>query len=274
MDLKIQGIPIHFPYKPYGCQLSMLNRVVSALNNKQGCLLESPTGTGKTLALLCASLGWLEHQRNLCLKVEEIAPPREIEHLKYCELSTAAQKSENDDDFGDFIEDKKHKIFATCTCGAAEAATNNDDLQTITEKAEVPRIIYATRTHKQISQVIRELRKTKYANVEMCILSSRKHSCINPEVRKQSNPNDACQNLKGNCPFDLARNKRNLGRHLKTLNENGPWDLEDYVEAMSKVPTCPYFLAFKILERASLCFCPYNYLLDPVFRETKAEGTY
>lgn len=71
MDLKIQGIPIHFPYKPYGCQLSMLNRVVAALNNKQGCLLESPTGTGKTLALLCASLGWLEHQRNLGAKVEE-----------------------------------------------------------------------------------------------------------------------------------------------------------------------------------------------------------
>ncbi|VDK31709.1 unnamed protein product [Taenia asiatica] len=40
----------------------MLNRVISALNNKQGCLLESPTGTGKTLALLCATLGWLEHQ--------------------------------------------------------------------------------------------------------------------------------------------------------------------------------------------------------------------
>ena len=62
MELKIQGVPIHFPYKPYGCQLSMLNRVVTALNNKQGCLLESPTGTGKTLALLCATLGWLEHQ--------------------------------------------------------------------------------------------------------------------------------------------------------------------------------------------------------------------
>nr|CDS28061.1 Fanconi anemia group J protein [Hymenolepis microstoma] len=248
----------------------MLNRVVSSLNNKQGCLLESPTGTGKTLALLCASLGWLEHQRNLGMKVEEPASRREIEHLKYCELSTASPKTENDEDFGEFIEDKRHNIIATCTCGAAEADANDEDMHIITEKATVSRIIYATRTHKQISQVIRELRKTKYANVEMCILSSRKHSCINPEVRKQSNLNDACQNLKGNCPFDLARSKQNLKRHIKALNKNGPWDLEDYVEAMSKVPTCPYVLAFKILERASLCFCPYNYLLDPVFRETVA----
>uniref|UniRef100_A0A5K3EF09 Helicase ATP-binding domain-containing protein n=1 Tax=Mesocestoides corti TaxID=53468 RepID=A0A5K3EF09_MESCO len=62
MDLKIQGVPVHFPYKPYSCQLSMLNRVITALNNKQCCLLESPTGTGKTLALLCASLAWAEYQ--------------------------------------------------------------------------------------------------------------------------------------------------------------------------------------------------------------------
>lgn len=77
---------------------------------------------------------WYEFTTNHLI---DLAPSREIEHLKYCELSTAAQKSENDDDFGDFIEDKKHKIFATCTCGAAEAATNSDDLQTITEKAYV-----------------------------------------------------------------------------------------------------------------------------------------
>lgn len=62
MDMVIQGVPVHFPYKPYGCQMSMLNRVITSLNSKQGCLLESPTGTGKTLALLCATLAWINHQ--------------------------------------------------------------------------------------------------------------------------------------------------------------------------------------------------------------------
>uniref|UniRef100_A0A5K3EF13 Helicase ATP-binding domain-containing protein n=2 Tax=Mesocestoides corti TaxID=53468 RepID=A0A5K3EF13_MESCO len=257
MDLKIQGVPVHFPYKPYSCQLSMLNRVITALNNKQCCLLESPTGTGKTLALLCASLAWAEYQAGKC---SGVADSNEVVHLKSCDLLSTTPH-EQDEDFGSFIEDKIPDAEAVCTCGAVETQEGK-------KFGQVPRIIYATRTHKQISQVVREMRKTRYAGVKMCILSSRKHSCINLEVRKQANANDACQNLKGTCPYDQAKNRKLLMSSVQTLNQAGSWDLEDYVETLSKVPTCPYFFAFKLFERASICFCPYNYLLDPVFRET------
>ena len=40
-----------------------MKTVILALENKQNALLQSPTGTGKTLCLLCASLAWLKNKR-------------------------------------------------------------------------------------------------------------------------------------------------------------------------------------------------------------------
>lgn len=51
---------INFPYDAYECQLAYMEKVVEALQKEENALLESPTGTGKTLCLLCATLGWRE----------------------------------------------------------------------------------------------------------------------------------------------------------------------------------------------------------------------
>ena len=51
---------VSFPYEAYPCQLEYMGKVIQALQNRQNALLESPTGTGKTLCLLCASLAWRE----------------------------------------------------------------------------------------------------------------------------------------------------------------------------------------------------------------------
>jgi len=80
--------------------------------------LQSPTGTGKTLCLLCATLGWLDHYRR-----------------KFIENPSKA---------------KDYKPV---------------------------KILYSSRTHSQIKQVIKELKQTCYRPIT-CILGSRDQLCI------------------------------------------------------------------------------------------------
>jgi Rad3-related DNA helicase len=57
-------VVVEFPYEAYPCQLDYMTRVIEALQTGQNALLESPTGTGKTLCLLCATLAWRESLRH------------------------------------------------------------------------------------------------------------------------------------------------------------------------------------------------------------------
>ncbi|KAF9116314.1 Fanconi anemia group J protein [Mortierella sp. AM989] len=57
------GVKIMFPFKPYKSQEDMMSSIVEALQKQENALLESPTGSGKSLALLCGALAWLESQK-------------------------------------------------------------------------------------------------------------------------------------------------------------------------------------------------------------------
>jgi len=48
-------------------------------------------------------------------------------------------------------------------------------------------VIYASRTHSQLSQAIQELKKTGYMHTKVAVLGSRDQMCIHPEVSKEEN---------------------------------------------------------------------------------------
>lgn len=71
MEYDIRGLRVRFPFKAYECQLVFMERVIQALQEGTNALLESPTGTGKTLCLLCATLAWQEAEQARILQAEE-----------------------------------------------------------------------------------------------------------------------------------------------------------------------------------------------------------
>jgi regulator of telomere elongation helicase 1 len=187
-----------------------MEKVIQALQEKKFALLESPTGTGKTLCLLCSSLAWLmEEKKNLKLSCPDM-------HVR------------------------------------------------------PPVIIYASRTHSQLTQVIKELKNTSY-EPKTTILGSRNQMCVHPQVKKYENTgvqNVMCRKLVSNqnCSFHHAI-KPFLSTPSSLATIPNVVDIEDLVHVRGG-SVCPYYLAREIQPSADLIFMPYNYIIDPAIRQT------
>lgn len=48
-----------------------------------------------------------------------------------------------------------------------------------------PQIIYASRTHSQLTQVMKELKRTNYSNMKAAILGSRDQLCLHPDLSQE-----------------------------------------------------------------------------------------
>ncbi|KAG8957316.1 ATP-dependent DNA helicase chl1 [Tulasnella sp. 419] len=58
-----------FPYDlPYAIQLDLMKHIYDAIEARKVTIVESPTGTGKTLSLLCGSMSWLKDEQDKARK--------------------------------------------------------------------------------------------------------------------------------------------------------------------------------------------------------------
>lgn len=52
-----------FPYEPYDIQRELMSILYQTFEDRKVGIFESPTGTGKSLSTICASLSWLENNK-------------------------------------------------------------------------------------------------------------------------------------------------------------------------------------------------------------------
>ena len=308
----IRGVPVDFPYTPYPCQVTYMARVIEALEAGSNALLESPTGTGKTLCLLCAVLAWREHNTS-ALKREAVARAKASR-----EAGDAAEAGRGGGGPG-----------ADDGSGALEV-----------DGFERPRVIYTTRTHSQLAQVVGELRKTRYGRarkgeagaLSSALLSSREQTCIHSSVKtlRGTLQNQVCQKLSGGGhggglgasegqggdddpggsmmlpgrkgdsgnggsggakvrSGDSAGCGRKVNAQAMVAEQGKGWvegkgsggvatqhmDVEDMVALGEADNVCPYFLArYSALgsDGADVLFMPYAYLMDAQQRAMLGRG--
>ncbi|XP_073429308.1 Fanconi anemia group J protein isoform X2 [Dendrobates tinctorius] len=325
-EYTIGGVKILFPCKAYPSQLAMMNSIMRGLNCKQHCLLESPTGSGKSLALLCSALAWQQSQYG---KPVDSASEKEWKKEEYSHCSctchsktphssaasastsggkagssssglsstanesfssplslssklSAMRKAEDDD----FQADRKRSRVSPseqqhcepcnlCFCGYVknqDKTDQNGKKKENGQRQKVPKIYFGTRTHKQIAQITRELRRTAYSAVRMTILSSRDHTCVNPDIH--SNRNEKCRELieakdGPSCRYYYGSQKMSEQNILQyKLGLNQAWDIEELVGLGKRLRACAYYAARELMMEADVVFCPYNYLLDSQIRES------
>ncbi|XP_030633994.1 Fanconi anemia group J protein [Chanos chanos] len=400
VEYTIGGVKIHFPCKAYPSQLAMMNSIVRGLNHGQHCLLESPTGSGKSLALLCSALAWQQaqyaktvqgggnppdkgkksdastpcqcacHSRpnriqthptstaakpsavvDMTCPDPETTPVRaphpsdrgeNYQHVRPTLSSKLSEKMrgshstdrERDEDFQPerkriraaaadvqsrkrrcvergviFIDDEPEGQMSAsvaqtgtteqssqagadgslpspsccspvpcslCPCASAKGVQREGEKAKEKEDSgkKTPKIFFGTRTHKQITQIAHELKRTLYSTVPMTILSSRDHTCVNPEVVAHGNRNEHCKELLEAKNGQSCRYYHNVHkmREQSTLQWvhglHQAWDIEELVGLGKRLRSCAYYAARELMQDACIVFCPYNYLLDPLIRES------
>ena len=229
-------------------------------------MLESPTGTGKTLCLLASVIAfrvWAKKNPHK-LKVPGISDPK---------------------------------------------------------RSKVPSVIYASRTHSQLTQVVSELRKLRDVcgyRIDMTVVGGRSSLCVNDEVKRiktNSEQQNECRRLRknGGCPHkreadkvlgiigrdhqgpvalpllgnDETRSEEHMKKFLKEKEnrqnerqikeELGEiMDIEELVSWCSERPiaagqteekkVCSYYLSRGKADSVEILLMPYNYILDTKIR--------
>nr|XP_053647148.1 LOW QUALITY PROTEIN: regulator of telomere elongation helicase 1 homolog [Cherax quadricarinatus] len=236
-EVVLNGVPVRFPFEPYEVQKTYMSKVIDCLQRGENGILESPTGTGKTLCLLCSTLAWLEIKK--------------AEYKSHMQISSGQ-------DTPDFLSSLSSQLKAAAG-------------QMWGDKNAPPKIIYSSRTHSQLSQAISELKRTSYSYLRVAIMGSRDQMCVHPEVSKEGNNNlkvHMCQSKvkSKTCYFNTQVEAKRDEPELRQK----VLDLEDLVKFGKKKSFCPYYMARELKQDADIIFLPYNYLLDPKSR--KAHG--
>ncbi|KCV71225.1 hypothetical protein H696_02176 [Fonticula alba] len=321
----LDGVTVRFPFQAYPSQLEVMAGVIQACNRGENALLESPTGSGKSLALLCSSLAWLEMEkrRRNTVYIRRLdlidtpdeppvaaAPAVELEHSPFfaagpngaggASETPSLPASNADLTATASMPSSQVDIPAPGSPGPENPAPDSPGLNSPTPGAQVPsspglsspgkpnaspakpassptksgssdatecpKIYFASRTHKQVSQLVSELAASSY-RPRMAVLASREHYCVLPALTNKANKSEECQRLLKNRECSYYRSfSRLLTEPL--VGPGSVWDIEDLNSLARSKRACSYFASRELISTADIVFCPYNYIIDPSIRES------
>ncbi|WVZ01213.1 hypothetical protein V8G54_027282 [Vigna mungo] len=207
----------------------------SYMASKCNALLESPTGTGKTLCLLCATLAWRKSLGSFTTGIST-----QIGGKSEGKIEVSLSKSES-------------STFSTIVYASRTHSQIRQRKKWILRTIMIDVFVYYL--------------------PKMGVLGSREQLCIHDEVKllRGKTQTNACRSLcrrkrgKHHCSHfhqvtDYLKDNSHLGEE--------PVDIEDLVNIGRTFGPCPYYLSKELHKFVDIVFAPYNYLIDRGYRNS------
>ena len=188
----------YFPFKPYIAQEKLMNFLYNSLielneSKIKILIIESPTGTGKTLMILSTLMKYLNYIYN------DNSNKKNINDNNDNWLKNFGNESNiiNNDNFPNKFNLLMKKLTSNLSFKEKKMISYDDE----EEKEYIPsnpnQIIYCSRTHSQISQILNEAKKInnyilgkknkeQYKIFSFSFLASRKILCLNDKINSYS----------------------------------------------------------------------------------------
>ncbi|PAV74099.1 hypothetical protein WR25_22592 [Diploscapter pachys] len=222
--VQVEDIDVKFPYEPYECQMKMMREVIRGLNNKWDVVIESPTGTGKTIALLCSALAWQESnslQIKKELQLQKITGNQPSQDSVMPGMKTVPQ------------------IFY-CSRTHSQLKQVAKQFNSSSYKTRATTSILASRDN--LCNSTSAIRPNNDALLQaFCSSVRKKHAC------------EEYNNLEGADTDTLKANYKYMEECL---------DIEELTTVASKHRQCSYYLSRHMSKEANLVLLPYNYLIN------------
>ena len=277
MRFDLDGLDVFFPYERlYLEQHKYMRALKQSLDAGGHCLLEMPTGTGKTVCLLSLitsyqfanpSAGKLVYCTRTVPEMNAVmAELATVLDYRARELAkeNAAPEMEDSASSGDIVS------------SAAEAAVSNNENDSQQQPRQPPT--------KKPRRIVRRQKMGPIPGgaggsngvLALC-LSSRRNMCVHERVVRESDReavDAACRSMTASWVLDEARRKPGSMETCSyydnfqqagesTVMPSGVYDLEHLKKWGKERGWCPYYLTRQAINHANILVFNYQYMLDP-----------
>lgn len=275
MRFDLDGLDVFFPYdRLYLEQHQYMRSLKQSLDAGGHCLLEMPTGTGKTVCLLSLITSY------------QFANPS-AGKLVYC-TRTVPEMNHVMEELQTVLEYRSQELQKENQ--PQEPVSSDPRLEKNSSSSQKPRKKPKVISKRRMGPIL-DGRGAGGSGVLALCLSSRRNMCIHPTVQQESDAQGidvACRSLTASWVLEKAAKDPgsvdtcNFYDTFTSAGESqtmpsGVYDLEALQKWGEQRGWCPYYLTRQALNHANILVFNYQYMLDPkvakmVSKELEAES--